>query len=202
MMASGRQGMETPVAAVGTASTGIRRLHQGLLWLETWCSTGASACMYAVMLLVAADVGLRYVFHHPLGWAYDLISMYLMPGMFLLALADTLRKGHHVRVDLLYVRCPPRVRLALSGVAYLLIAAVVLPIVTTGTGRFWSSLISGDVIVTAIAWPTWVSAMLVVIGFGLLLLQLLHGLAAIAVAVARGDDAAQGVSIAGDLEAP
>lgn len=175
---------------------GMRRFHRSILWVETVCSKGASVCMYGVMLLVAADVGLRYAFDHPLGWTYDLISMYLMPAIFMLALSETFREGHHVRVDLLYARCSPRARLAMSGIGYLLTAGVVLPIVATGARRFWDSLMSGGVIVTSIPWPTWASAVLVVIGFGLLLLRLVYGVVAIAGALARGSHSAEGVSIA------
>jgi TRAP-type mannitol/chloroaromatic compound transport system permease small subunit len=156
--------------------------------------------MYAVMLLVSAEVVLRYFLGSPLGWPYDLISMYLMPAIFLLALSDTLREGHHVRVDLLYSRCSRRAQLVMSGIGYLLTAIVVSVIVATGTERFWDSLVSGDVIMTSVAWPTWGSAALVVVGFALLLLRLLYGVVAVVSALLKGDGTAEGIPISGEME--
>ena len=45
----------------------------------------AATCLAAIMLIVAADVLLRYLFNAPLSWAFDLISLYLMAGVFFLS---------------------------------------------------------------------------------------------------------------------
>ena len=44
----------------------------------------ALVMLFAVMMIVAADVFMRYVFNAPFSWAYDLISLYLMAGAFFL----------------------------------------------------------------------------------------------------------------------
>ena len=64
----------------------------------------AAACLMAVMLIVFADVGARYLLSMPFSWSYEFIGMYLMPTLFYFALSSTLAAGHHVAVDLLRPR--------------------------------------------------------------------------------------------------
>src|SRR3546814_5827562 len=52
------------------------------------------------MLVIVVDVVMRYFFSAPLSWSYDLIGMYLVTLVFFLALADTFRRGGHIKVDL------------------------------------------------------------------------------------------------------
>ncbi len=53
------------------------------------------------------EVVARYVFNSPTNWAHE--GMFLMFGMqYLLAGGFVLREGNHVRVDVLYLRLPPR----------------------------------------------------------------------------------------------
>src|SRR3546814_8206686 len=53
-----------------------------------------------IMLVIVVDVVMRYFFSAPLSWSYDLIGMYLVTLVFFLALADTFRRGGHIKVDL------------------------------------------------------------------------------------------------------
>lgn len=41
--------------------------------------------MFAVMMIVVGDVFMRYTFNRPFSWAYDLIALYLMAGLFYFA---------------------------------------------------------------------------------------------------------------------
>ena len=56
----------------------------------------AAACLMAVMLIVFADVGARYLLSMPFSWSYEFIGMYLMPTLFYFAPSSTLAAGHHV----------------------------------------------------------------------------------------------------------
>ena len=58
--------------------------------------------LFALMLVVVADVSLRYLFNAPLQWSYEVISSYLMPGLFFMAVSHTLKANAHVSVDILH----------------------------------------------------------------------------------------------------
>ena len=52
--------------------------------IEKLASTIAAVFMFAIMMIVFSDVIMRYAFNRPFSWAYDLISLYLMAGVFFL----------------------------------------------------------------------------------------------------------------------
>ena len=170
------------------------RMHKLLTGVEAIWSVVTSVALYAVMLIVSVDVVLRYWFHRTLTWSYDLISMYLMVAIFLLALSRTLGENHHVRVDMLFGSASPRVRQVLELIGCVLMAVVMAGILYTGTMKAWSSFLAGDVVVTAYAWPTWISAAMVPLGVGLLLLRLLFSICSLTVALATGSPNAVGIA--------
>lgn len=169
------------------------RAHKLLTGVEAIWSAATSVALYAVMIIVSVDVVLRYWFHRTLTWSYDLISMYLMTAIFLLALSRTLRENHHVRVDVLFGTAPPRVRHLLELICYTLTAVVMAGILYMGTMKAWTSYQAGDVVVTAYTWPTWVAAALIPLGVGLLVLRLLFGICSLVTALATGSSYAVGV---------
>src|ERR1700730_12646656 len=61
----------------------------------------AAFMMFAIMVIVAADVAMRYIFNSPFAWAYDLISLYLMGALFYFALSRAFAEGAHISVDIL-----------------------------------------------------------------------------------------------------
>ena len=88
----------------------MERFHRLITALENALSVLASLMLLFIMLLVVLDVGLRSFLHAPLGWSYDLISMYLMAGLFFFSISSTLEHEEHVRVDVLLKHFPPAVR--------------------------------------------------------------------------------------------
>jgi TRAP-type C4-dicarboxylate transport system permease small subunit len=150
--------------------------------------------MFAIMVIVFADVAMRYLLNSPLAWSYDLISLYLMVAVFFLALSATQRDGHHVRVDILLVRCRPRVRHAMELLGNALTAVVMFAIVVQGSFKVRDSWQGDAVVAGAIPWPTWATAVFVPIGAGLLLLRLLFSLWSLAAAIADGSEVAVGTA--------
>src|SRR3954469_23583600 len=63
--------------------------------------------MFAIMMIVFSDVIMRYVFNQPFSWAYDLISLYLMAGVFFLVLSEAYTSRAHVSVDILQQKFSP-----------------------------------------------------------------------------------------------
>ena len=187
--------MQAAEVAGSTAPRGqgpLHTAHRLVGALETWCGWGASACLFAIMIIVFTDVAMRYLLNSPLAWSYDLISLYLMVGVFFLALSVTQRDQHHVRVDILLARCRPRVRHAMELIGNALTAVVMFAILVQGGTRAWSNWQSDAVVAGAIPWPTWLTAVFVPIGAGLLLLRLVVSMGSRAVAIARGSATALG----------
>jgi TRAP-type C4-dicarboxylate transport system permease small subunit len=128
--------------------------------------------MFAIMIVVVADVVMRYGLNRPFSWTYDLVGLYFMAGVFFLTLSDAHRAHAHVSVDILLHRFSARARQACEAVAGLASLPVMLAIVWTGASRALDNFVAGDVLAGAIPWPTWVSAALVPVGAGLLSLRL------------------------------
>ena len=82
--------------------------------VEDFCGALAAAGLGAIMLIVASDVGLRYVVGRPWSWAYDVVSIYLTISIFYLALSRTFREHGHISVDLAQRYMSPRVRHSLD----------------------------------------------------------------------------------------
>jgi TRAP-type C4-dicarboxylate transport system permease small subunit len=134
------------------------------------------------MLIVFLDVFLRYFFRSPFTWSYDLISLYLVPVLFFLVISETFKRNHHIAVDLLYLRFLETGK----RIARLLIALLTIPIVWEIVTLSARDAIDGyrnnEVLSGAILWPTWIPLLVVVLGFGLLIVRL--ALDAIALIVA------------------
>jgi TRAP-type C4-dicarboxylate transport system permease small subunit len=119
-----------------------------------------------------ADVFMRYALNRPFGFTYDLIGLYLLAGVFFLTLSDALREHVHVSVDILVHRFPRPIR-RLSELATALVGLFVFSLVTKlGYDRALDNYLGEDVLAGAIPWPTWVSAALVPLGCGVLVLRL------------------------------
>ncbi|MDB5512635.1 MAG: transporter small permease [Enterovirga sp.] len=150
----------------------MKILHSVIALVERIATWIAAATMFAIMIIVSADVFMRYVFNSPLGWAYDIISLYLMAAVFFLVLSHAYQAGAHVSVDILQQRLPAtpfRITEVITTGASLV---VFLVITWVGWRRMTDSFLEGDVVAGAIPWPTWPALALVPFGCGLLALRL------------------------------
>ncbi len=156
-------------------------IENALGWLS-------AAAMLAIMLIVFCDVIMRYFFHSPLSWAYDLISLYLVAAVFFLSLSAAYTEGAHVNVDILQQAFPPR-GMRLSEVVTTAIGAIVFALITYfGALRTLEAYASRDVLSGAIPWPTWPSLALVPLGCGLMSLRLVAQFVAQLLSLATGRD--------------
>lgn len=133
------------------------------------CLTGAG--LLVIMLVIVVDVVMRYILSSPLSWSYDLISMYLVTLVFFLALADTFRRGGHIKVDL-FERLRGTRLLAfaeiLSYCAALIFFSLILDrMMESGLEAF----LANDVVDGAIPWPTWPPYLFAGLGVGLLIVR-------------------------------
>ena len=145
---------------------------KGLSAIEKIASTIAAVFMFAIMMIVFGDVIMRYVFNKPFSWAYDLISMYLMAGVFFLVLSEAYTSRAHVSVDILQQKfSPPMIRL--SEIVTCIIGITVFSLIAyLGLLRTIDSFQSSDVMAGAIPWPMWPSIGMVPFGAGLITVRL------------------------------
>lgn len=131
--------------------------------------TGAG--LFAIMMVIVVDVVLRYFFSAPLSWSYDLIGMYLVTLVFFLALADTFRRGAHIKVDLFEVLRGTRLLLVAEIIGYcaslLFFALIFHQMAVNGLEAF----LANDVVDGAIPWPTWPPYLFGATGVGLLMIR-------------------------------
>jgi len=142
----------------------IRRISLALARYEAALLALGAGCLFAMMIIVFVDVVMRYLFNSPLGFSYDLISLYLMVGVFFFALSDTLRHDEHVRVDILYLRMSRGVRRLCDRISYGLSAVLFATVLWTGLLRAVASTARGEVMATLIPWPIWMAYWIVPIG--------------------------------------
>ncbi len=156
----------------------LNGLLRALGAVEKAVSTIAAIFMFAIMIIVFSDVVMRYAFNRPFSWAYDLISLYLMAGIFFLILSEAYASHAHVSVDILQQKFPP-VMIRLSEIVTCLVGIAVFSLIAyLGFLRAIESFRSSDVMAGAIAWPMWPSIGLVPFGAGLITLRLaLHCIA-------------------------
>ena len=154
--------------------------------IEKIASTIAAVFMFAIMMIVFGDVIMRYAFNRPFSWAYDLISMYLMAGVFFLVLSEAYTSRAHVSVDILQQKFSPAM-IRLSEIVTCLVGIVVFSLIAyLGFLRAVDSFQSADVMAGAIPWPMWPSIGLVPFGAGLITLRLAAHLIAHILSLATG----------------
>lgn len=128
--------------------------------------------LFALMLVVVADVTLRYLFNAPLVWSYEVITSYLMPGLFFMAASHTLKAHAHVCVDILHNYVGRRSRYVFEALSSLL-ATPFFALATWVSGAItWQDLQTGATSSSGMELPTWSISLMLPLGFGMLTLRL------------------------------
>jgi len=174
--------------------------NRALRALELASMAVTAAGMFAIMAVIVADVAARYFFRAPLAWSFDLISLYLTPAIFFLALSDTLHREHHVNVDIIFGLVSQRSGHALRCIGSALAIVVFLGVSYVAVLRTWEAFQTKAVTSGIIEWPTWISSAFVVAGAGLLLARLVFRTAAFGIAAFTGAAQIPGITAPVHLE--
>lgn len=89
-------------------------------WVYTVCGAG---CLLLLIVLVTADVALRYLFNHPIMSSHELV-MFLMGIAVFTTLSYTATEKGHVRIELLASRLSERIRKILDIIMSILSAGL------------------------------------------------------------------------------
>src|SRR6202051_2364067 len=117
----------------------LERFDRALTAVERFASALAAVALFLIMAIVATDVALRYLFNRPWGWSYDFISLYVMVGLFFLALSRTFAVNGHISVDLLHHYLTSSTRRWCELVICLLSAGLFALMAQAGAARTWQS---------------------------------------------------------------
>lgn len=99
-------------------------LDRGSARASAWLyALGVYCALPALLGLVTIDVLLRYFFDAPLEWSRDANGLLLLVALFS-ALPAAWDRGHHIRMEIFYVRLPERWRVVADALSAL--AAIVL----------------------------------------------------------------------------
>jgi C4-dicarboxylate transporter, DctQ subunit len=131
-------------------------------------------CVVSMMILTTADVVARYAFNEPTMWA-DEIASYLLIAIVFLGLAQNLRLGSHIRIDVVTNLLSARVCLMLEVFAYavgFVFSMMLLAGTWTRFDNFWVRHTTSDSILMT---PLWIAMVPVVIGAAALGLTMLLG---------------------------
>lgn len=149
----------------------LRRAVTVFTTFERWVTMLAALSMFAIMVIAAADVGMRYVFNAPFVWAHELISLYLVPILVYFAISATFAVNGHISVDLLQYRIPDRARHACYMVSSALVSVLFALLVVRAFHRSLDEYLAANVLAGVIAWPVWPSSAIVVLGSAMLCLR-------------------------------
>ncbi|PWC39522.1 TRAP transporter small permease [Azospirillum sp. TSO35-2] len=172
-------------------------MERTLVRAENLLGTIATLLILSIMVIVTADVVLRYLFHSPIEWAFDVISLYLMAGVFFLSLSGTHADHGHVGVDLLLQRLAPTGRRLAETLTCLVSIPFFAAMAKVGADRAIDSFLNHDALSGLIAWPTWIASALVPVGAGLLALRLVLRLVSQIASLATGRDYAAVIPLGG-----
>ncbi len=130
------------------------------------------AMLFLLMGVIVLDVGLRYLFNSPLGWSYEVISSYLMPGLFFLAVSHTLKAHGHVSVDILHNYVSDRARYVFETLTCMAALPAFAVCAYISAGNTWKDFSAAAASSSGMGLPTWSISILLPIGFGMLSLRL------------------------------
>lgn len=101
----------------------LEKCARGLDAIVEVCGWVAAWTGFALVLVMAGNVLLRYLFHTG-SVAMQELEWHLMSPLTLLCIAYTIKHEGHVRVDILYVHLPARVRQAIDLFAAISVIAI------------------------------------------------------------------------------
>lgn len=105
--------------------------------------------IFPMVLSLVYEVTARYFFNAPTVWAYDMTYI-LYGAFFMLGAAFTLKRGGHIRTDMLYSRWSVRTRGIVDSICYLvLFFPPLVALLWVGTGFFLTSFERGERVVSS-----------------------------------------------------
>ena len=132
----------------------MNRLSAGLARLFDALAVAAALLLFAMVVLVAADIVLRNTLRVGFAWANE-ITEYALYLTTLLTAPWLLRRGQHVRIDMCLVVVPPRVASLMEALADIVGLAAGLVLVWYGSLMTAQSARLGSLTIKTLVFPEW-----------------------------------------------
>ena len=140
----------------------------------------------AIVVLMATNVLLRYLFRTGSVWSQEL-EWHLLAPLILFGMSYAMQKGEHVRVDIVYGRFSPRAKAAVDFISAMLCAIISAAIVWLSVKYVEQSYVINEQSQDPGGLPyRWILKALIPVGFVVLLLQSLATAAASAARFREG----------------
>ncbi|GGE44736.1 C4-dicarboxylate ABC transporter permease [Primorskyibacter flagellatus] len=172
------------MAAPGEPQLPLNAPSAWLARVETVLVALSAIALAGIMCTVMLDVVLRYVFHAPLVWSYDLIGLYLVGAVFFFALSDTMQQHGHIALDVFVPLIPFRLRHAAQSAGFAASTLLLAAITWLEYGQAVQALVADNRIAGIVPFQTWVAHAVLALGMGVLVLRcayrtLFHALSAV-----------------------
>ena len=148
----------------------MQRFCRGIDTLNEWVQRIVKWLFIPLILIVTADVIGRYVFNRPFVWSWDINSQ-IFGAFAILGGGWALLKERHVRLDVLWGRLPPRKRVIIDVITFLLFLLCVAILLWQSGLATLHSVQTGERFSSYFAPPIYPLKIVVVLGVLLLLLQ-------------------------------
>jgi len=125
-----------------------------------------------VMLMITADVMMRYLFRKPIIGVFEL-SEFAMVGIVFLGVAYVQSIKGHVNVPILIEKLSPKTQASLTIFGYLLGFASLSIITWASASATWTAFVTGDYAMGIIHFPTWPAKLSVPLGLSVLNIRLI-----------------------------
>jgi TRAP-type C4-dicarboxylate transport system permease small subunit len=136
----------------------------------------AGALLILVMVgVVTVDVAMRAILRRGLEWSSE-VSEYGVYLVTLLVAPQLLRKGLHVRIDILSSRVPGAAGVALGKLVDACGAVVCLTIAVYGFSMVQQSLAAGSMVIRNVIFPEWIAMAPLPVAFLVLAIEFVFGL--------------------------
>jgi TRAP-type C4-dicarboxylate transport system permease small subunit len=132
----------------------------------------AGILLLFAMIIISVGVASRYLFDRPIGWAIEVVEYSLLYIAFLTA-PLVLRKGAHVRMDLIFSRLGPRLQKILDLITSTLSTIVCFILFWFGVRVTWDLFRTGYTTPTVLEVPKFMVIAIIFVGFGILFILFL-----------------------------
>lgn len=151
-----------------TGQKAAAAIYTAVRWLTDAAMALAAASVLVSLALVCYSVGMRYFANRPEPWVDEAVG-YVLVASVMFAIAEALRRGEHIAVDVLTEKLPPRGRRAVHALGMIAVAVTAAALVYEGWGMVEFSKMIGIVSIGYLEIPIWIPQAMVPLG-GLLLL--------------------------------
>lgn len=130
----------------------------------------ASAILLAMVAVVTADILLRDFFASGISWA-DEVSEYALYVITVFTAPWLLRRGQHVRIDIVLTMVPPQIAWLMEALGDVLGFLVCLALVRYGASMSYDSWVTGSTTIKNLIFPEWWLLILLPMCFVLLAIE-------------------------------